>query len=61
MAFAGMEWIIVIGLVGILLLWSPNKIPALARSLGLAKREFDKAARGENPDTPPASLKDKAD
>ncbi len=60
MALAGLEWVIVIGLVGLVLLWSPNKIPALARSLGQAKREFDKAARGENPDTPP-SLKDKAD
>ncbi len=61
MAFEGMELFIAIALVAVFLLWSPNKIPALARSLGLAKREFDKAARGENPDTPPASLKDKAD
>jgi sec-independent protein translocase protein TatA len=44
---SGWEWIIIIiGLV-VLLLWGPSKIPELARGLGRAKAEFDKASRGE--------------
>ena len=44
---SGWEWIvIIIGLV-VLLLWGPSKIPELARGLGRAKSEFDKASRGE--------------
>ena len=30
-----------------LLLWGPSKIPELARGIGRAKAEFDKASRGE--------------
>jgi len=42
---SGWEWlIIIIGLV-VLLLWGPSKIPELARGLGSAKAEFDKASR----------------
>jgi sec-independent protein translocase protein TatA len=44
---SGWEWIVIIlGLV-VLLLWGPSKIPELARGLGRAKAEFDKASRGE--------------
>lgn len=42
---SGWEWlVIIIGLV-VLLLWGPSKIPELARGLGRAKAEFDKASR----------------
>lgn len=41
----GMEWLIVLAIVAILLLWGPSKLPELARALGRAKGEFDKATR----------------
>ena len=41
----GIEWIIIIGLIIVLLIWGPEKIPKLARSLGQAKREFEKASK----------------
>lgn len=41
----GWEWIvIIIGLI-VLLLWGPSKIPELARGLGRAKAEFERASR----------------
>lgn len=41
MAFAGMEWIIVIVVV-VLLLFGAKKIPELARSMGKARAEFSR-------------------
>lgn len=41
MAFAGMEWIIVIVVI-ILLLFGAKKIPELARSMGRARAEFSR-------------------
>lgn len=45
MAIMGIEWIIIIILVVIFLIWGPSKIPELARSLGKAKKEFQKAMK----------------
>lgn len=45
MALVGWEWIAVIGIVAIILLWGPKKLPELARGLGQAKREFDKSSK----------------
>jgi sec-independent protein translocase protein TatA len=44
MALDGMELIIIVGMVLVLVLWGPNKIPELARALGRAKKEYQKAA-----------------
>jgi sec-independent protein translocase protein TatA len=45
MAFSGWEWII-IGVVAIvIIMWGPSKIPELAKALGKAKGEFDKASK----------------
>lgn len=41
----GINWLVIILLIAIVFLWSPKKIPELARSLGQAKREFDSAMR----------------
>jgi len=42
---SGWEWII-IGVVAIvIILWGPSKIPELAKALGKAKGEFDKASK----------------
>jgi len=40
------EWIIVIVLIVVIFLWGPQKLPELARSIGLAKKEFEKASKG---------------
>jgi len=39
-----LQWIIIGVIVIALFLWGPQKIPELARGLGQAKREFDKAS-----------------
>ncbi len=41
----GINWLVIILLIAIVFLWSPKKIPELAKSLGQAKREFDNAMR----------------
>ena len=41
----GMEWIFIILVVVTLLLWGPKKIPELARGLGQARSEFERAAK----------------
>jgi sec-independent protein translocase protein TatA len=45
MALAGWEWIIIAGVLIVFFLWGPNKIPDLARAIGQARREFDKASK----------------
>jgi len=44
----GTEWIIIIILILGLLIFGPSKIPELARALGRARREYEKASRGED-------------
>jgi len=39
-----LQWIIIGVIVIAIFLWGPQKIPELARGLGQAKREFDKAS-----------------
>ncbi|MEM1507868.1 MAG: twin-arginine translocase TatA/TatE family subunit [Candidatus Bathyarchaeia archaeon] len=39
------EWVIIILAIIVLLLWGPSKIPELARGLGRAKAEFERASR----------------
>ena len=43
-----MDWttIVAVGVLVVVLIWGPQKIPDLARSLGRARREFDQASRG---------------
>ncbi|MEM1830876.1 MAG: twin-arginine translocase TatA/TatE family subunit [Desulfurococcaceae archaeon] len=44
---SGTEWIVIVILIIALLIFGPSKIPELARALGRARREYEKAARGE--------------
>jgi len=46
MAIQGIEWIVVAVIVLVLFLWGPEKLPKIARSVGQAKKEFEKASRG---------------
>ncbi len=43
--YQGLEWIIVLVVALVLFLWGPEKLPKLARAVGQAKREFEKASR----------------
>jgi len=45
MALVGYEWLIVVAVILVIFLWGPQKLPELAKSIGLAKKEFDKAAK----------------
>ena len=45
MAVVGWEWIAIIAIVLVFLLWGPQKIPELAKAIGEARREFDKASK----------------
>lgn len=41
------EWLLIIVIIA-LLIWGPSQIPKLARAFGQARREFEKAQRGED-------------
>lgn len=45
MALVGYEWLIVVAVLLVVFLWGPQKLPELARSIGLAKKEFEKTAK----------------
>ena len=45
MPIMGWEWIVIVGVLVVFFLWGPNKIPQLARAVGQARREFDKASK----------------
>jgi len=41
MALDPLEWIIIGVIVVVIFLWGPTKIPALARALGRARKEYE--------------------
>jgi len=55
LALVGYEWLIVVGILLVVFLWGPQKLPELAKSIGLAKKEFEKAAKEATTSTSPAS------
>ncbi len=48
LGLTSLDWttIVAVGVLVVVLIWGPQKIPDLARSLGSARREFDEASRG---------------
>ena len=55
MALQGYELLIVVGILLVVFLWGPQKLPELAKSIGLAKKEFEKAAKEASPSTSSAT------
>ncbi len=53
LAIIGYEWIIVLVIVVVLFVWGPQKLPEFARSIGLARKEIDKAYKEAT--NPPSS------
>jgi len=45
MALVGSELLIVVGVLLVVFLWGPQKLPELAKSIGVAKREFEQASK----------------
>ncbi len=45
MALSPLEIVVIIGIIAVIFLWGPQKLPELARSIGLAKKEFEKAGK----------------
>ena len=46
------EILIILGVLVVIILWGPTKIPELARAVGKAKGEFDRASREYSSGTP---------
>jgi sec-independent protein translocase protein TatA len=45
--------LLILGVLAVILIWGPQKIPELARSIGRARKEFDDASKGlTNPTAP---------
>ena len=51
-AITGWEWIVILVILAVIMIWGPNEIPKLARSLGQAKKEFERAQREFTNPTP---------
>jgi len=45
LAITGWEWIVILLIIAALILWGPKKLPELARSIGEARREFERASK----------------
>jgi len=61
LAIVGWEWIAVVAVIVMFLIWGPDKIPKVARALGQARREFEVASRqvtGAVTETRPVSSDD---
>ncbi len=55
LAIVGYEWLIVLAIIVVLFVWGPQKLPEFARSIGLARKEIDKAYKeATTPSPPPA-------
>jgi len=47
------EWVLILLVVVVIIIWGPKKIPELARAIGRARGEFERASREYAYGTPP--------
>jgi len=40
------QLLVILGVLVVILVWGPSKIPELARAVGIARKEFDDASKG---------------
>jgi sec-independent protein translocase protein TatA len=52
----GWEWIVMALVIVAILLWGPKKLPELARAVGQARKEFEKAQKESEVFTKPGGL-----
>jgi len=60
-AIVGWEWIVILAILAVIMIWGPDKIPKLARALGQARKEFEKAQKeftNPSPEPEPAPTSD---
>jgi len=57
----GWEWIVVVGIIAVLLLWGPKKLPELAKAIGEARKEFQKASKEVTKPPPEEETKPSSD
>ena len=51
------QLIVILGVLVVILIWGPSKIPELARAVGRARKEFDDASKGiVQPSSNPSQL-----
>jgi len=58
-AIVGWEWIVILAILAVIMIWGPDKIPKLARALGQARKEFERAQKeftNPTPEPEPASI-----
>ena len=54
LAIVGYEWLIVLAIIVVLFIWGPQKLPEFAKSIGLARKEIEKAYKeASNPTASP--------
>lgn len=61
MVITSWEWLVILIFLAILILWGPQKLPQLAKALGQAKREFEKASKGLEEELKPKSREEEVD
>jgi len=49
----GWEWVVILLVVVVIIIWGPKKVPELARAIGRARGEFERASREYAAPPPP--------
>jgi len=49
----GWEWVVILLVVVVIIIWGPKKVPELARAIGRARGEFERASREYATPAPP--------
>jgi|SRR2546428_5905038 len=55
------QLLVILGVLVVILIWGPSKIPELAKAVGRARKEFDDASKGLAQPTTPSNPSTMAD